>query len=144
MSAPRSSAEIVEIFRARGCTVEVRSLGHSYRAGGEILIYAPGVDPASEAGFTFTPADIAGFDGTGYAGRGRDYAVWLVTAGDFVRATVAEYTNAAADKRLEFGAEHRSCSNVKLFVHRDEKASRGLVDLGGAFAALGLGLGGGQ
>lgn len=134
----RSSAEIRRIFESKGCTVEVRSLGHSYRAGGEIFIYAPGVDPASDGGFTFTPADFAGFDGTGYDGRGRHYQVWLVTPGDYVPATPAEFANAAEDRRLEFGAEHRSCSNTRLFVHRDEKASKGLADLGSAFAALGL------
>ena len=137
-SAPRSSAEIQAVFTARGCTVEVQNLGHSYRAGGEIFIYAPGVDPVSEAGFTFTPADFRGFDGTGYDGRGRSYKVWLGTAGDYVPATAAEFGNAAEDRRIEFGAEHRSCSSTRFYVHRDEKASKGLADLGGAFAALGL------
>ena len=137
-SAPRSSGEITAIFTAKGCTVAVEDLGHSYRSGGEILIYAPGVDPASDAGFKFTPADFAGFDGTGYDGRGRHYKCWLVTAGDYVPATAAEFTNAAEDRRIEFGAEHRSCSNTRFYVHRDEKASKGLADLGSAFAALGL------
>jgi hypothetical protein len=137
-TAPRSSAEITAIFAAKGCTVQVSSLGHSYRAGGEIFIYAPGVDPASEEGFAFTAADFYGFDGTGYDGRGRSYKVWLVTAGDYVPATAAEYANSAADRRIEFGAEHRSCSSTRFFVHRDEKASKGLADLGNAFAALGL------
>lgn len=136
-TAPRSSGEITKIFTAKGCTVAVESLGHSYRAGGEIFIYAPGVDPASE-GFTFTPADFAGFDGTGYDGRGRRYKVWLVTAGDYVPATAAEFANAAEDRRIGFGAEHRSCSSTRFYVHRDEKASKGLADLGNAFAALGL------
>lgn len=137
-SAPRSSGEIWEIFSRKGCTVSVESLGHSYRAGGEIFIYAPGVNPASEAGFSFTPADFAGFDGTGYDGRGRHYRVWLVTAGDYVPATAAEFANAAEDRRIKFGAEHRSCSSTRYFVHREEKATKGLTDLGGAFAALGL------
>ena len=137
-TAPRSSGEITAIFTAKGCTVEAESLGHSYRAGGEILIYAPGVDPTSEGGFTFTLADFRGFDGTGYDGRGRHYKCWLVTSGDYVPATPAEFANAAEDRRIEFGAEHRSCSNARFFVHRDEKASKGLVDLGNAFAALGL------
>jgi len=136
--APRSSGEIRSIFEAKGCTVSIETLGHSYRAGGEIFIYAPGVDPASETGFKFSTADFAGFDGTGYDGRGRHYTVWLVTAGDYVPATAAEFANAAEDRRIEFGAEHRSCSSTRFFVHRDEKASKGLADLGGAFAALGL------
>jgi len=137
-SAPRSSEEIRSIFTAKGCTVSVESLGHSYRAGGEIFVYAPGVDPASDTGFKFSPADFRGFDGTGYDGRGRCYTVWLVTAGDFVPATAAEFANAAEDRRIQFGAEHRSCSSTRFYVHRDEKASKGLADLGGAFAALGL------
>jgi len=137
-SAPRSSGEVQAVFTAKGCTVSVQDLGHSYRAGGEIFIYAPGVDPASEAGFKFTPADFRGFDGTGYDGRGRSYRVWLVTAGDYVPATAAEFGNAAEDRRIQFGAEHRSCSSTRFYVHRDEKASKGLADLGGAFAALGL------
>lgn len=136
--APRSSGEIREIFSRKGCTVEVEHLGTSYRAGGEIFIYAPGVEPDSDAGFTFTPADFAGFDGTGYAGRGRHYKVWLVTPGDYVPATPAEFANAAEDRRISFGAEHRSCSNVRLFVHRDEKTKKGLADLKTAFELLGL------
>lgn len=137
-TAPRSSEEITRIFTDKGCTVSVESLGHSYRAGGEIFIYAPGVDPASDGGFKFTQADFAGFEGTGYDGRGRHYKCWLVTPGDYVPATPAEFTNAAEDRRIEFGAEHRSCSNRRFYVHRDEKASKGLTDLGNAFAALGL------
>lgn len=137
-SAPRSSEEILSIFTAKGCTVSVQDLGHSYRAGGEIFIYAPGVDPDSEAGFTFTPADFRGFDGTGYDGRGRHYRVWLVTAGDYVPASAAEFANAAEGRRISFGAEHRSCSSTRYYVHREEKATRGLADLGSAFAALGL------
>ena len=137
-TAPRSSGEINKIFTAKGCTVEVESLGDSYRSGGEIHIYAPGLDPASDGGFQFTPADFAGFDPTGYDNRGRHYKCWLVTAGDYVPATPAEFANAAEDRRIEFGAEHRSCSSTRFFVHRDEKASTGLADLGSAFAALGL------
>jgi hypothetical protein len=138
MNKTRSSNEIQAVFSAKGCTVSVQSLGHSYRAGGEIFIYAPSVDPASEAGFKFTQADFQGFDGTGYDNRGRHYAVWLVTAGDYVPATAAEFDNAAEDRRIMFGAEHRSCSSTRYYVHKDEKASKGLADLGGAFAALGL------
>lgn len=138
MSAPRTPEEIREIFGAKGCTVDVRHLGHSYRAGGEILIFAPGLDPESDAGFQFTPADFRGFAGTGYDGRGRHFRVWLVTAGDYVPATAAEYANAAEERRICFGEEHRSCSNLRYYVHRDEKACKGLADLGGAFAALGL------
>lgn len=138
MEAKRTSKEIRDVFEAKGCTVMVESLGHSYRAGGEIFIYAPSVDPESEEGFTFTPADFAGFDGTGYDGRGRDYAVYLVTAGDYVPASEAEYANAAEDRRVQFGNESRSCSTLRWYVHREEKARTGLADLEGAFAALGL------
>ena len=138
MNASRSSTDIQSVFTAKGCAVQVRDLGHSYRAGGEIFIYAPGIDPKSEDGFAFIKADFTGFDGTGYDGRGRRHTVWLVTAGDYVPASVAEFTNAAEDKRIQFGAEHRSCSSLTYFVHRDEIKSSGLVDLGSAFAALGL------
>lgn len=127
----RTSSEIEAIFTAKGCTVSAESLGHSYRAGGEIFIFAPGVDPASTTGFE-------GFDGTGYDGRGRKWAVWLVTKGDYVPATQAEYSNASEGKRIAFGAEHRSCSNLRFFVHKDEKAATGLNDLSAAFDALGL------
>ncbi len=137
-TAPRTSGEIKRIFTERGCTVSVEDLGHSYRAGGEIFIYAPGVDPKSTAGFNFVPADFAGFDGTGYDGRGRHFKVWLVKLGDYVPASEAEYANAAPERRLQFGDEHRSCSSRRCFVHKDEKASKGLADLGSAFAALGL------
>ena len=56
----RSSDEIKAVFTAKGCTVSVQYLGHSYWDGGEIFIYAPGMDPASEAGFKFTAADLQG------------------------------------------------------------------------------------
>jgi hypothetical protein len=133
-AALRSSAELVSAFQAKGCTVSVQGLGHSYRSGGEILIFAPGVD--MDEGVKFTPADFGAFDGTGYDGRGRRYTVWLVTPGDFVACSEAEYANAAEDKRISFGA--RSCSSLRWYCHRDEKSGKGLADLAGAFAALGL------
>lgn len=134
----RSSKEIKQVFEAKGCTVEVRHLGHSYRAGGEIFVYAPGLEPSSEDGFQFVEADFSAFDGTGYDGRGRDYKVWLVTAGDYVPATEAEYHNAAEARRIRFGRESRSASNERWFVHRDEKARTGLADFASAFEALGM------
>lgn len=134
----RTSEEIRAIFTGKGCLVSVEILGASYRAGGEIFIFAPCVDPASDAGFAFAAADFHGFDGTGYDGRGRRYKVWLVTAGDYVPATEAEFGNAAEGRRIQFGTEHRSCSSARYWVHREEKAAKGLTDLGGAFAALGL------
>jgi len=137
-TAPRKSEEIKNIFSARGCTVKVERLGTSYRAGGEIFIFSPGIDPSSLDGFNFEPAGFEGFDGTGYDGRGRFYDVWLVAAGDYVPATAAEYENAAPERRIKFGVEHRSCSNVRRYVHRDELAKAGLNDLSAAFTALGL------
>ena len=128
----RTSTEVYDIFTSKGCTVKVHSLGHSYRAGGEIFIYAPSTNPSSEDGFNFAPAQFDAFDPTGYDGRGRHYAVYVVTEGDYVRATAAEYHNAAEDRRVSFGNES------DLFVHRDELRSSGLADLANAFAALGL------
>ena len=136
-TAPRSSEEIKSIFTAKGCTVSVEFLEDIYW-GGEIFIFAPGVDPNSDAGFAFSPANFRAFDVTGYEGRGRSYAVWLVTVGDYVPATAAEFFNAAEDLRIAFGPEDRSYSSAKCFVQRDEKASKGLADLRVAFAALGL------
>ncbi|MEM0447933.1 MAG: hypothetical protein QXT71_05220 [Thermoplasmata archaeon] len=136
--APRSSGEIERIFTQKGCTVEVYYLGTSYRAGGEIFIYAPGLSPTSKEGFNFTPADFTGFDGTGYAGRGRHYKVWLVTPGDYVPASAAEFANASEGRRIRFGTENRSCSNIRYFVHKDEKEKKGLADLETAFKFLGL------
>lgn len=136
MKNKRSPEEIKQIFEEKGCAVEIEELGASYRAGGQIFIYAPGVD--REKGLNFALADFEGFYGTGYDGRGRYYSVWLVTAGDYVPATAAEYGNAAEDRRFQFGAESRSCSNLRYFVHKDELAKKGLVDLTNAFEALGL------
>lgn len=133
----RNSEEIRAAFEARGCKVAVTANGTSYRAGGDILIVAPGVDPSFEAGVSIVKADFSAFDGTGYDGRGRRYDCWLVTAGDFVPATPAVWAQAAEDKRFRLGTESRSASNEIFLVHRDEKA-KGLGDLAGAFAALGL------
>lgn len=119
----RTPEEIEKIFTERGCAVECNTLGTSYRAGGEIFIYAPGVDVS--AGLEFIKADFVGFESTGYDGRGRHYDVYLVKAGEYVAATEAEYANASPDKRRMFGAEHRSCSNVVWYVHRDELKSTG-------------------
>lgn len=144
MKAMRTSEEIRAAFEAKGCVVCVRHLGQSYRAGGEIMILAPGLywetlfgEPGDQ-GFSFAPADFDAFDGTGYDGRGRHYKVWLVTPGDYVRCSAAEFANAAEGRRISFGTESRSCGNEVWFCHRDEKKSRGLADLGNAFAALGL------
>lgn len=134
----RTSTEIKKVFEAHGCKVQVETLGHSYRAGGEIFIYSPEVDPTKSDGFTFTKADFSGFDGTGYDNRGRYYTVWLVTPGPFVPASDAEFYNAREDKRIKFGTENRSCSNTRFFVHKDELAIRGLADFSTAFAKLGL------
>ena len=134
----RTPEEIRAAFEQRGCSVAVESLGHSYRAGGEIFILAPGISMEGDAGVKFTRADFAGFEGTGYDGRGRRYAVWLVTAGDYVPCSVAVYQQADADKRHRFGDEGKSCSSLRHFAHRDEVKAKGLGDLAGAFAALGL------
>lgn len=135
----RTIPEIRAIFEDRGCTVEVRDNGHSYRAGGDVFIYSPELGEISrDTGLSFTEADFAGFTGTGYDGRGRHYDVFLITPGEYVRATPAEFANAAEDKRLAFGAEHKSCSNRTLFVDRAELARSGLADMAGAFEALGL------
>jgi len=134
----RTSSEIEGIFQSKGCEVVVSTLGHSYRAGGEIFIYSPDTTPQSTEGFQFIKADFQAFDGTGYDGRGRKYDCWLVKAGDFLPATEAEYNNASAEARLAFGEESRSCSNRRYFVHKDELSTKGLADLGNAFAALGL------
>ena len=123
MRNKRTPAEIRKIFEEKGCVVEIEALGASYRAGGQIFIYAPGVD--LEKGLNFVPADFESFEATGYDGRGRHYSVWLVTAGDYVPATAAEYGNAAEDRRFQFGVESRSCSNLRYFVHKDELAKRG-------------------
>lgn len=132
----RTAEEIKKIFEGKGCAVDVTLLGASYRAGGEIFIYARGVDKT--AGLNFQPADFSAFDDSGYDGRGRHYSVWLVTAGDYVPATAAEYNNAAEDRRLRFGNESRSCSNLRYYVHKDELTKSGLSDMSAAFKALGL------
>ena len=132
----RSSEEIRTAFTSKGCTVVVRDLGQSYRAGGEIIILAPSV--TLEKGVTFSKADFAAFDGTGYDGRGRSYSVWIATAGDYVPCTEAEYDLASTECRVAFGSEHRSCSNNLWFARRGELEKTGLSDFGGAFAALGL------
>jgi len=142
MSALRSSEEIRTAFESRGVTVVERSLGHSYRAGGEIFLVAAGV--AVEDGLPVGPckitkADFAAFDGTGYDGRGRHYSVWIFApGGTMVSCTAAEYALAAEDTRLGFGAEHRSCGNALWYCDQSEKESKGLSDFGSAFAALGL------
>lgn len=134
----RSSSDIKKIFEERGCTVSVQYLGHSYRAGGEIFIFAPGVDPKSEDGFDFKPADFKGFDGTGYDGRGRHFTVWLVKNGDFIPASEAEYRN-ASDRKIAFGSDWKSSRSARrYFVHRDEVKQLGLVDLESAFDELGI------
>lgn len=130
--------EIASAFKAKGCAVEIRDLGASYRSGGEIFIFSPGLSPESKGGFKFDLADFCGFDGTGYDGRGRRYYVWIVTAGEMVPATQAEYQNAVEGKRIAFGNESKSCGNEQWFVDRLEKATSGLSDFGSAFAALGL------
>jgi hypothetical protein len=131
MKTKRTSSEISEIFTGRGCEVEILCLGHSYRTGGQIFIYAPNLN--RDNGMSFTPSDIVGFDGTGYDGRGRSYSVWLVTPGEYVSASESEHANAAEEFRLCFGTD----DNPRFFIRRDQK-SRGLNDLGSAFAALGL------
>lgn len=80
----------------------------------------------------------AAVDGTGYDGRGRLYAVWIATAGEFVPCTEAQFANCGEDRRVAFGLEHNLCSNTMWFGHSDDLASKGLADFGGAFAALGL------
>lgn len=132
------------MFEPRGCAVVVREMGHSYRSGGEIFIVAPGLAAPDNgaamfaAPVKFARADFTGFSGTGYDGRGRSYAVWIVTAGEMVECSEAEFANAPESERAEFGAEHRSCANRVLFCTRSAKATRGMSDLAGAFAALGL------
>lgn len=138
MSTKRTSGEIVTAFEAKGCKVIVRDLGMSYRAGGEILILAPGIPEEMTGGVKITKADFVGFDGTGYDGRGRSYEVWTVTPGEFVPCTGAEFANAPEDQRVMFGNESRSCSNVLRFCNKQSLASTGLADFGSAFAALGL------
>ena len=142
MSALRSPAEIRAAFEARGVSVVERLLGHSYRAGGEIFLVAPGV--AVEDGLPMGPckiakADFSAFEGTGYAGRGRHYSVWIFSpGGEMVSCTQAEWALASEDKRLAFGDEHRSCGNSLWYCDQSEKATKGLADFGSAFAALGL------
>ena len=40
----RTSKEISKVFAAKGCEVAVEELGTSYRAGGEIFIFSPGLN----------------------------------------------------------------------------------------------------
>lgn len=135
----RSSREIRKFFAERGCTVVVTHLGESYRDGGEICIYAPGVEPGSDAGFSFEQAPFDGFDDADYDGRGRRYSVWLVTSGEFVPATPAEYSQAAAERRMMLAEDKRSCSSsLRFFVHRAYRTSLRPADLVGEIAALGL------
>ena len=134
----RTPGEIRSAFEARGCTVIERSLGDSYRAGGEVFILAPGITLAGSEGKKFAKADFSTFDGTGYDGRGRHSAVWIVTAGDMIPCTAAEFANCAESERVAFGAEHKSCGNQMWFCLASAKAAKGLSDFGSAFAALGL------
>jgi len=138
VSALRSPAEIRTVFEARGCAVVERFLGHSYRAGGEIMIIAPGITLDGVEGKKFTKADFSAFSGTGYDGRGRVYVVWIVTPGDMVPCTRAEHANCSESERITFGDAHKSCENMLYFCAASAKASKGLSDFGGAFAALGL------
>lgn len=134
----RTSDEIRAIFESKGCTVEVLRLGTSYRAGGQILIYSPGISITLEQGVTVAKADFNAFDGTGYDNRGRLFQVFILTEGDYILATAAEFGNAAEDKRIQFGDETKSYSNIIYLVHRDELSRTGLADLDTAFSLLGI------
>jgi hypothetical protein len=119
-------------------TVEARmhSYGHSYRAGGAILI-APKGWWESPAPASVTKTDIRCFDGTGYDGRGRTWDVWAVKpgAGTMVPCTRGEYYSTSNDQRLLIGADGRSGDGELYF--RDPAGDAGR-DFAAALSAVGL------
>ena len=131
----RSSSEFIAGLPS---TVEARShsYGHSYRAGGAILIAPKGwwetPTPASVA-----KTEIRCFDGTGYDGRGRVWEVWAVKpgAGAMVPCSRGEYCSTAEDKRICLGAEGRSGDGELFF--RDPSGDAGR-DFAAALSAVGL------
>lgn len=144
MSNPtRTPQEIEDYASENGCVVWIRSLGDSYRAGGEIIIVPEDEAPeekgrwgkwASElTGVEIKRLPLDGFRGTGYHGRGRHYSVWVIRKGGEYRAcSLGDYYQSPESERISFG--HEGESNWLGFTRSKDTRS----DLAAAFEAVGL------
>ena len=134
----RTSREIKAIFEAKGCLIESREHGTSYRAGGALLIISPelGENWRDSSELSLKKAEFSAFDGTGYDGRGREYSCYLITGGgSWSLVTQGQYEQLPESDRGVIGYESRSGDGV-LFFGDSKKDDLG--DLAGAFEALGL------
>ena len=110
----RSINEIKKFAEGKGMEVEVRERGASYRAGGDVVCYPIGFDwRNSNVSIKHEPR--FGFEGTGYAGRGRWYDLWLVVPAkdgekSYKLVEYTTYANVDAEKRLCIGNEEEGRS----------------------------------
>jgi len=132
----RSVEEIREFAESKNMEIDVRDRGTSYRAGGDILCYPKGFDWRN-AEVSIKHEKDFGFEGTGYAGRGRSYDLWIIVPArshekKYVLAEYTKYYNVAEDKRLSIGKEEgqRSGCDALYFI---EPNSDQLSDLSGLF-----------
>ena len=133
----RSINEIKQFANSKGMEIEVRERGTSYRAGGDVICYP--------AGFEWRNSNVSikheprfGFEGTGYAGRGRWYDLWLVVPAkdgekSYKLVEYTTYANVDVEKRLCIGNEEEGRSGCDGLFFIESDADR-LGDLEELFA----------
>ena len=112
-----SAKQIKQEFENKGCYVDMFNNGQSYRAGGTIVIFEPGLDQLPDLCYV-KKLDLVGFAGTGYDGRGRLYKVFYITA-DTKYRQVDEHTYFATPE------QYRKCNiaNLYYFIDAEYKTS---------------------
>lgn len=113
--------EIEKIFTLKGCTVVVNSFDQSCNGGGDIFIIAPGVD--AKKGYNFTMANFGALESAN--SNSREYQIYLITAGTFIKCTSREYDLAPIGHKICFWSAgfwvDKSYSNSKEEFYEDFK-----------------------
>lgn len=136
----RSSEEIKEAAEAEGLKCEILHHGTSYRAGGTIIVSPHRWTDMDSVSVRKTGK---GFDPTGYAGRGREYSVYVISeGGEWRSATEGEYEAVPEGERMVLGircSESRSTDGAVFLVKTMADVSSDLDVLLGFTEPEGLG-----